>query len=280
MGLDISALVRPVRTDQPDRFSLDVPDGLQQGRGAWGGVATGAMVAAAEVADPRPGMAVRTMSAQLVAPVLVGRAHLTVEQLRRGSATNTVAVRIHDGDGALLAHGVVVLGTARNGEGMPDGPGWGSLQPPPELAAGPQAVPVVAVGPPLAPEFTTHLEFRPVAGLPFSGTPDDLTTGWVRPLVAPVEVGAPLLTALADAWWVAAMSRLDRIRPAATMGFNLDLPADPTQLPRAADNSLEPLFHRGRIVAARDGYTVETRELWTRAGQLVSWNTQTVAIIK
>ena len=47
-NLDLSALVRPTATDDPLRFTLDVPDGLQQGRGAWGGVATGAMVAAAQ----------------------------------------------------------------------------------------------------------------------------------------------------------------------------------------------------------------------------------------
>jgi hypothetical protein len=76
------------------------------------------------------------------------------------------------------------------------------------------------------------------------------------------------------------MVRLDRPRPAATVGFTLDLPGDPTTLPRTADGGIEALFHRGRVIGARDGYTVETRELWTADGALVSWNTQTVAIIK
>jgi hypothetical protein len=42
---------------------------------------------------------------------------------------------------------------------------------------------------------------------------------------------------------------------------------------------MQALFHRGHSVAARDGFTVEVRELWTQAGQLVSWNTQTVVVI-
>lgn len=278
-SFDLAQLVRPTPTADPGRFTLDVPDGLQQGRGAWGGLATGAMVAAAQMVDPRPEMALRTMAAQLVAPLLVGRAHVEVEQLRRGSATTTLAARVRDAGGGLVAHGVVVLGSARRGERMPDGPDWRGVEPPPELVAGPEAVPVVAVGPPFAPDFTVHLEFRPTAGIPYGGSTSDLTCGWVRPLGPVSAVDASVVAALADAWWVAVMARLDRPRPAATVGFTLDLPGDPTALPRAADGGLQPLFHRGRIVAARDGYTVETRELWTTTGELVSWNTQTVAVI-
>jgi hypothetical protein len=278
--LDLAMLVRPTPTGEPGRFTLDVPDGLQQGRGAWGGVATGAMTAAAQMVDPRPEMSVLTLSAQLVAPVLVGRAHLEVEALRRGSATTTLAARMRDEQGGLLAHGVVVLGAARAGDGMPDGPDWQVPEPPPELAAGPQAVPIVPVGPPLAPDFTVHLELRPVSGLPYQGAASDLTTGWVRPHGPVSYVDASVVAALADAWWVAAMVRLDRPRPAATVGFTLDLPGDPAQVPRTPDGGIAALFHRGRIVGAREGYTVETRELWTADGTLVSWNTQTVAIIK
>lgn len=279
-SFDLSTLIRPTPTDDPLRFTLDVPDGLQQGRGAWGGVATGAMVAAAQMVDPRPEMGVRTLSAQLVAPVLVGRLHIVVEVLRTGSATNTLAVRGLDDQGALLAHGVVVLGAARTGEAMPDGPAWLSVEPPAELAAGPEAVPEAPVGPPLAPDFTAHLEMRPISGFPYQGADTDLTTGWVRPRSPLERVDASVVTALADAWWVSAMARMDRPRPAATVGFTLDLPSDPTRLPRDREGRLEPLFHRGRGVAARQGFAVEVRELWTRTGELVSWNTQTVAVIR
>lgn len=279
-SLDISRLVRPTPTDDPLRFTLDVPDGLQQGRGAWGGVATGAMVAAAQLVDPRPQMAVRTMSAQLVAPVLVGRMHVAVEQLRGGSATNTLEVRCHNEAGELLAHGVVVLGAARTGDGMPDGPGWLAVTPPAELAAGPDAVPEVRIGPPLAPDFTAHLEMRPITGIPYSGADSDETRGWIRPR-GPVErVDAAVVTALADAWWVSVMARLDRPRPAATVGFSLDLPSDPSCVLRDAEGRMAALFHRGHSVTAREGFTIEVRELWTQTGQLLSWNTQTVVVIK
>ena len=279
-SLDLSALVHPNATVDPLRFTLDVPDGLQQGRGAWGGIATGAMVAAAQQVDPRPEMAVRTLSAQLVAPVLVGQLHLRVEVLRTGSATQTLAVRCLDDDGGLLAHGVVVLGARRTGDAMPDGPRWLSVEAPAELAAGPESVPEAPVGPPLAPDFTVHLEMRPISGLPYQGADTDETMGWVRPRGPLARVDAAVVTALADAWWVAVMARMDRPRPAATLGFTLDFPGDPGDLPRDGMGGIEPLFHRGRTVAAREGFTIESRELWTRTGQLVTWNTQTVAVIK
>jgi hypothetical protein len=187
---------------------------------------------------------------------------------------------MRDGHGQLLAHGVVVLGAPRRGADMPDGAGWLAVDPPAELAAGPDAVPVVPVGPPLAPDFTVHLELRPVLGIPFQGLEAGCTAGWLRPRGPVSRVDAAVITALADAWWTAVMVRMDRVRPAATLGFALELPLDPSALPRDTDGVLAPLYHRGRTLAAREGFTVETRELWTVDGQLASWNTQTVAVIR
>ena len=111
---------------------------------------------------------------------------------------------------------------------MPDGPPWLAVAARrAELAAGPEPVPEVPLGPPLAPEFTSQLEMRPITGIPYSGADTDETRGWIRPR-GPVErVDASVVTALADAWWVSVMARLDRPRPAATVGFTLDFPGDP-----------------------------------------------------
>jgi hypothetical protein len=40
----------------------------------------------------------------------------------------------------------------------------------------------------------------------------------------------------------------------------------------------EPLLYRGRAIAAREGFFVETRELWSR-GAPVALNQQTFAIL-
>ena len=272
---DLSELLCARPTAQPEVFTLEVPDGLQQGRGAWGGVATGAVVSAAEQVEQRPGLRVRSLSAQLVAPLLVGTCRIAVEVLRRGSGTTTLGARIVDGQGSLVAHGVVVMGAPRAPDAIPDGP---SIQPPAEVEAGPDGVDIVPLGPPLAPHFVRRLELRPMTGLPFTGT--SLCTGWVRPADPVRTLGAPVVVALADAWWVVAMARATGPRPVGTLGFTVDLLADPATLPVEPDGRLRPLFHRGTLIAASKGYCVETRELWAQDGRLVTWNTQTVAVIK
>jgi hypothetical protein len=243
-------------------------------------VATGAMVSAVRQFEPNRELAVRTVSAQLIAPLLVGRADIAVEVLRQGAATTTAAVRVSGADGAVVAHGIVILGAARAGEAIPDGADWLSVQPPAEVAVGPDAVAVIPLGPPLAPAFLRQLELRPINGLPFAGGSEPDVTGWVRPLAPVAHLDAAVVVALADAWWVAIMPRLDRPRPVGTLAFTVDLTTDPEQLPTEPDGRLRPLFHRGRTLAAREGYTLEQRQLWTQDGTLVSWNTQTVAVIK
>lgn len=270
--MDLFATLRPTPV-AAGRYRLDVPDGLQQGRGAWGGVATGAMASAAQQVEPR--FAVRTLSAQLVAPLIVGRHEIAMEELRRGSATTTLAARVIAADGRLAAHGVVVLGAPRAADAIADGV---DLQPPADLAAGPDAVSVVPLGPPLAPVFVEHLELRPIAGLPYTGAVE--VTGWVRPRDPLSGLDASVAIAMADAWWVAAMAQLDRPRPVGTLGFTVDLPTDPATLPRSEDGRLLPLLHRGRTIAVREGFTLEARELWTVDGRLATYNTQTVAIIR
>ena len=269
--MDLYAILRALPLAR-GRFALDVPDGLQQGRGAWGAVATGAMTSAALQTEQR--FPVRTLSAQLVAPLLVGRHDIVVEELRGGSSTTTLGLRVADADGRLVAHGVVVLGAARAPDAIPDGV---LLSPPAELAAGPDAVPAVPLGPPLAPRFTEQLEFRPITGLPFTGSP--VAVGWVRPKDPVSGLDAAVVVAMADAWWITAMAQVVRPRPVGTLGFTVDLPADPASLPRTTGGRLLPLLHRGRTLAVCQGFTLEARELWTSDGRLAAYNTQTVAII-
>jgi acyl-CoA thioesterase len=41
-----------------------------------------------------------------------------------------------------------------------------------------------------------------------------------------------------------------------------------------------PLFYRGRVLAAQDGFAMEQRELWGEDGRLVALNQQTLVVIK
>lgn len=257
-----------------------VRDGWLQGRGAWGGLIVGTAVHAALAChSERAGdaaLGVREISAHMLAPVPVGEWPVAVEALRVGSGTATYRVDVRD-DGApddtvtphVLAGCTVVMGRSRAadlaeyrdpGMSMPDAPPWPD-------------VPEVALGEPMAPEFTQHLEFRPVSGWPYQGATDDVVS-WVRFPDDSMPDAARLL-GLVDALWPAALVTVTSPRPMATLTFTATLHVDP-----ATVDPREPLLHRGHLVALDDGYAAETRTLWTPDGRLAVRNTQVLAIIR
>ncbi|MBM3686707.1 MAG: thioesterase family protein, partial [Actinobacteria bacterium] len=134
-------------------------------------------------------------------------------------------------------------------------------------------VAAVPLAPPLAPEFTQQLEFRPLAGLPYQGRTEDVVC-WVR-MPEPEPVDAALALGMVDALWPATLVTLSEPRPMATLTFAASLLVDPATIDPAA-----PLLHRGRLVARREGYATETRELWTPDGRLAVFNTQVMVVIK
>ena len=78
---------------------------------------------------------------------------------------------------------------------------------------------------------------------------------------------------LLDAWWPAVFASATEPRAAATTSFTAEFLVDPATLAPA-----EPLRHRARAVAARDGFSVEFRELWS-GDTLVALNQQTFALL-
>lgn len=262
-----------------------VGEGWLQGRGAWGGLIVGTAVRAAlgrhaeRAGDAALG--VREVSAHMLAPVPVGDWPVAVEALRLGSGTATYRIDVRDdgvpgdvmGDGSgapqVLAGCTVVLGRARAadlaeyrdpGMAMPDAPPW-------------RDVPEVALGAPMAPEFTRYLEFRPVSGWPYQGITDDVVS-WVRFPDDTVPDAARLI-GLVDALWPAALVAVKEMRPMATLTFTATLHVDP-----ATVDPGEPLLHHGHLVALDEGYAAETRTLWTPDGRLAVRNTQVLAIIR
>lgn len=249
-------------------FDWDVPAGWAQGRGAWGGLVVGAMARAIVASEPDPTRTVRSISAEIVAPARVGRVRLGVSPVRRGSAVSTWSCVATDEDGRAVCRLTGVLSAPRRD--VPDYSAWG-LAAMPE-APGADAVPVVPVEPPFGPEFGQQLEFRPITGFPLSGAVAEVS-GWVR-LRRPVPHTALSLLALVDAWWPATLPALTTLRPMATLTFAANLMVDPATIAAEA-----PLLHVGRATAAHDGYTSETRHLWSADGRLVAENLQSIALI-
>lgn len=258
-----------VSTPRPDGhgFRLEVPPGWRQGRGAFGGLSICAAIRAIEarVADPR--RRVRSVTAELTAPVEAGPAELAVDVLRSGSSV-TVARAALVQAGETRAHAVAVLAASRPGAGEL---AWCELEPP-RAPPWRELAPAPFGGPP-APEFTQHFEYRITEGQLASGGAARCV-GWVRPREPGATRDAGYIAALADAWFPATLVRARQMRPLATIAYTLEILGDLDGLDPAA-----PLLYRGVVPVSAAGYFVEARELWGEDGRLVALNHQTFAII-
>lgn len=249
----------------PLRYVAVIPDGWQQGRGAFGGLVLSVLLRAMMGAEPDARRAVRSVSGDVCAPVLPGPVEVEVTVLRRGrTLTNLDARMVRDGE--VLARASAVLSEARSLhlEATPDAPpaacDWKSIE-------------AVPVAPPFAPVFTQHFEFRNTGPMPFSSHPRAVTDGFVSERVKPESLDAPALVGLIDAWWPAVFTSCDGPRAAVTTSFTAQILADPASL-----DAREPLRYRARAVAAWEGFSVEFRELWS-GDTLVALNQQTFAML-
>lgn len=248
------------------RYRAEVPDGWQQGRGAFGGLVLGTLARAMLHAEPEAERTLRALSGEIVGPVLPGAVDLTVNALRRGNAVSSWEARLSQ-NGEVLARASAVLGRARAADRD------GTDAHAPAIAKPWREVDVIPVRPPLGPHFARMFEFRADAW-PFQGGPRAEVEGWVR-LAKPVPLGVPEVVALADAYWPALFAVETAPRPMATVSFTLELHADPATLDPA-----EPLRYRASAPATRQGYATEFRELWTARGELVALNQQVFVVIK
>ena len=270
MAASISDIITPRRDGES--FRLDVPPGWRQGRGAFGGLSVGAAVRAIELRVGDPRRKVRSVTAELAAPVEAGSAEIAVDVLRGGSSV-TVARAALIQAGETRTHAVAVLAASRPAAGAL---AWCELEPPrapPWRQVEPMAIAAPGLPAEFTPEFARHFEYRLVEGVPLSGGAARCV-GWIRPAVPSGLRDAGYLAALADAWYPATMVRVRELRPMATIAFTLDLVGGLDGLDPEA-----PLLYRGTVPVCADGYFLETRELWGEDGRLVAINQQTLAII-
>lgn len=258
----LDALMSP----EPDG-TWNVPDGWQQGRGAFGGIVVGALLRAIQNAEPDPTRTVRSVTAELVGPVLPGPARIQVEVLRRGNAVSTLRAWLTQSSSSeILAHAVAVLGADRAGT-----PVWSAAKP-----AVPAMPPAVDMPKGVAPVFAQHFEYRPTGPYPFTAHPVAEAAGFVRVREPATKLDAAFVAAHADAYWLAGMATFDHPRPAATVAFTLHLQGTLA----GSAHADQPLYHRATSQSCQGGYASETRELYTFEGELLAVNHQLIAIIK
>lgn len=247
------------------RFTAQIEDGWQQGRGAFGGLVLGLLARAMEQVEGDPARRLRTLSGELCGPVLPGPVVLEVATLRRGSAATYLDARLLQAD-AVLARASATFSAPRKVEATP-------MSPPPPALDRLEGLEPLPVEPPLGPAFARAFEYRSPGPYPYSGSEERALLGTIRLRQPPARMDAPTLIGYADAWWPAWLSTLHEPRGAATIHFNAQLWVDPATLDPQA-----PLVHVARIHAQREGYLFELRELW--AGEtLVALNQQTFAIL-
>jgi len=252
-------------TGDAGRFRAVIPDGWQQGRGAFGGLVIGTLARAMLQSEPDAARVLRALNAELCGPVLPGEAQLTVRVLRRGKGMSTVEAHLDQGD-AVLARASAILGASRSTV-------TGSLSPPPPTQPPWSGVATASVEPPFGPVFAGHYEYRPVGPLPFSSAAEPVASGYVRAKQPQARLDAPAILAYLDTYWPAYFSIVGMPSAMATVNYTAELLADPGAL--ASD---EPLFHTGRLIAHAGGFMVELRELWS-GSLLVALNQQTFAVI-
>ena len=260
--------------DGSSRALWPVPDAWQQGRGAWGGLVVGASIRALAQVNPEPGRVLRTISCHMFGPVPNGDCSIKIAPVRRGAAMSTWAVSIDDPSGARCTESIIITGGSRADDisfsewgtaTMPKAPHW-------------ESVPAVPVAPPMGPVFGPHLEFRPVAGLPFSGS-DARALGWSRFTEhdAPADQRgwtAEELLAIVDGWWPAGYVRLPAPRTMATVSFSAHLLADPASVPIG-----EPVLMESSVTSAFEGFTSELRRLWSVDGRVLVENLQSIVVV-
>ncbi len=251
----------------PGRYEARVPDGWQQGRGAFGGLVFGLLARGmeAEVADP--GRRLRALAGDIAGPVGPGAATVQVDVLRRGSRQSNVQARLVQG-GEVLAVASGVLSSGRPAD-LPPLRGAET----PERAAWDQ-LPVLPVQPPYGPDFARAYEYRSAGPPPLGGGHDAETAGYVREREIPSRRDAPSMIALLDAWWPTLWSIISEPRPVATTSFLAELLVDPARIDPA-----ERLFHDARMAALEDGFFVELRALWS-GDTCVAMNQQSFAVLR
>ena len=242
---------------------LAVPETWNQGRGAFGGFVTGAMVRALETSAPdRP---LRSLTAELCGPLVAGEASVEISALRVGNAVTTSAIRFVQ-HGEVQAHGVGVMGKERmRDRDLVAEPGP-NITPWRDMAVSP-------VDGSFGPAFLQHFEVRVERGFPFAGAKRNEIVGWVKPKRPGAARDAAYLAACIDCYYPTLFTTEQAPRPMATIAFTFQpfaFRGDPDA----------PLAYRAKLIASEAGYCVEFRELWSEDGHLLALNQQTMVIIK
>ena len=208
----------------------------------------------------------RSLQTTFVAPVAAGvPVALRAEFLRSGrSATHARCDLLQDGKVACTT--VAVFGAARPSRVTLDIAR-------PDIAIDPESLSDMPYLPGIMPEFLQHLQLRWGVGRPpYSGHDQPHSSIFARMRDADCEA-EEVLIALADSIPTPALSMLDKLAPATSINWMLELIGDPRLLDREQWSLIGT-----DVRAGADGYLSQTSVLWGPGGHAFSVSHQSVAI--
>jgi len=223
----------------------------------------------ARLGDGRGGTAalpLRSLQTTFVAPVAAGaQLALRAEFLRSGrSATHARCDLLQDGQVACTT--LAVFGAARPSRVTLDIAR-------PEIGVDPESLSDMPYLPGIMPEFLQHLQLRwGVGRLPYSGHDQPHSSIFARMRDADCNA-EEVLIALADSIPTPALSMLDKLAPATSINWMLELIGDPGLLDREQWSLIGT-----DVRAGADGYLSQTSVLWGTGGHAFSVSHQSVAI--
>jgi acyl-CoA thioesterase len=223
-------------------------------RGPNGGYLAALLTRAIRAEAGDGGRALRSLTVHYLAAPSEGEGEVVVRIERAGRGLTTASARIEQ-DGRPMALALAALAvdypsaTEYVDLAMPDVPKPEALDPVP-----PGAQPV-----PFAANFLLH---PAIGGLPFAGGDRAVTGGWIR-LREPRPLDELAVVAIADAWWPAPFSVVERPMVAPTVDLTVHVRAP---LPRDHDDVLLEV----RSDVARDGFFEEDVRIFARDGELLA----------
>jgi acyl-CoA thioesterase len=258
-------LASAVTASGDGRFIANIPDGWQQGRGAFGGLVLAILLRAIQKSEPDRARTPRSLIGELAGPVVSGEAEIVVTVLRRGANQSNIRADLRQ-NGEVLAFASAVLSSPRV-VGIPNH--IPKVTPPPIGDAT-----VVPIEGPL-PKFTKNFIYSINEGVPFTGSEAPVVSAWIRTREVPAAIDHPLLVGYLDAYWPAFFPVITTPRPIATIAFTAEFMCDPRSLDPAAH-----YHYRGRTVSDHEGFQLELRDLYDAHGTLIASNQQTFVVIK
>ena len=248
---------------------IEIPGGWGQGRAIFGGLVGALLVARAQHLVNDASKILKSASISFVGPVLSEKAILNAQILRSGKSVTSVQVQLIQND-QVQSVLVASFGNAR--ESMIQ---IASQTTDPQLTARDQLQPMPFIEG-MTPEFFKHFDVYWAEGdMPFMAAKQPDFAGWMRlkPSEQVESIQLPHLFALVDMWPPSVLPMFNRIAPASSLSWNLDL----IQLPAHIKGDAWWQY-KVKTEYAADGYAFTQATIWDEQGQLVAMSRQTVTV--